>query len=93
MDSLIPIQLRIARNRRRMTLQRLSIDTGMSVQHLSQIETGGARGTQLMSIERIARTMGLSLMLVPEHLETEVASFIRAKGRSDPHAAKSIKGG
>jgi transcriptional regulator with XRE-family HTH domain len=39
---------------------------GMSVQHLSEIESS-KRDPRLSSIERIADAMELAVMLVPEH--------------------------
>ncbi len=40
MDSLIPTALRRQRNQRRLTLEAVSGATGMSPQHLSEIESG-----------------------------------------------------
>ena len=70
MDSFIPPALRRQRNQRRLTLEAVSGATGMSPQHLSEIESG-KRDPRLSSIERIAEAMGLSVMLVPEHMAPE----------------------
>ena len=53
MDSFIPPALRRQRNQRRLTLEAVSGATGMSPQHLSEIESG-KRDPRLSSIERIA---------------------------------------
>jgi transcriptional regulator with XRE-family HTH domain len=63
-----------------LTLESVSGATGMSPQHLSEIESG-KRDTRLSSIERIAEAMGLSVMLVPEHMAPEIRRYIATQGR------------
>ena len=80
MDTLIPAFLRRQRNQRSLTLEMLSAKVGMSPQHLSEIESG-KRDPRLSSIERIAEAMGLSVMLVPEHMAPEIRRYITTQGR------------
>lgn len=80
-QSFIPPQLRRIRNRRGMTLANVSTRTGMSVQHLSKIEGGDGRGTQLLSIEKVAASLGYTLVLVPSDLAPAVRGFINSNGR------------
>lgn len=80
MDSFIPSALRRKRNQRHLTLEAVSGATGMSPQHLSEIESG-KRDPRLSSIERIAEAMGLSVMLVPEHMAPEIRRYIATQGR------------
>jgi transcriptional regulator with XRE-family HTH domain len=80
MDSFIPSALRRQRNQRHLTLEAVSAATGMSPQHLSGIESG-KRDPRLSSIERIAEAMGLSVMLVPEHMAPEIRRYIATQGR------------
>ena len=80
MDTLIPAFLRRQRNQRRLTLEMLSAKVGMSPQHLSEIESG-KRDPRLSSIERMAEAMGLSVMLVPEHMAPEIRRYIATQGR------------
>jgi transcriptional regulator with XRE-family HTH domain len=47
---------------------------------LSEIESG-KRDPRLSSIERIAEAMGLSVMLVPEHMAPEIRRYIATQGR------------
>lgn len=79
MDSFIPPALRRQRNQRRQTLEAVSGASGMP-QHLSEIESG-KRDPRLSSIERIAEAMGLSVMLVPEHMAPEIRRYIATQGR------------
>ena len=81
-ESLIPPQLRRIRTRKGLTLGGVSSRCGLSEQHLSKIESGGRRGTQLLSIERIAACLGYRLVLVPEHLETSVRAYVNSNGRT-----------
>jgi transcriptional regulator with XRE-family HTH domain len=80
MDSFIPPALRRQRNQRHLTLEAVSSTTGMSPQHLSEIESG-KRDPRLSSIERMAEAMGLSVMLVPEHMAPEIRRYIATQGR------------
>ena len=80
MDTLIPAFLRRQRNQCRLTLEMLSAKVGMSPQHLSEIESG-KRDPRLSSIERMAEAMGLSVMLVPEHMAPEIRRYIATQGR------------
>lgn len=80
-ESLIPHTLRRARNQRRLTLAGVSSKSGLSVQHISKIESGGARGTHLLSIEKLAKALGFTLVLVPVHLAPEVRRFVNSNGR------------
>ncbi len=67
MHSFIPSAIRRYRNQRHLTLENVSGIAGMSVQHLSEIESS-KRDPRLSSIERIADAMELAVMLVPEHM-------------------------
>ena len=67
MNSFIPSTIRRYRNQRRLNLENVSGIAGMSVQHLSEIESS-KRDPRLSSIERIADAMELAVMLVPEHM-------------------------
>jgi len=80
MDSFIPPALRRQRNQLRQTLEAVSSTTGMSPQHLSEIESG-KRDPRLSSIERMAEAMGLNVMLVPEHMAPEIRRYIATQGR------------
>jgi len=80
-ESLIPSAIRRARNERRLTLAGLSSRSGLSVQHISKIEGGGGRGTHLLSIEKLARALGFTLVLVPSHLAPDVRRYINSNGR------------
>ena len=53
---------------------------GMSVQHLSEIESS-KRDPRLSSIERIADAMELAVMLVPEHLAPDIRRYVASQGR------------
>ena len=53
---------------------------GMSVQHLSEIESS-KRDPRLSSIERIADAMELAVMLVPEHMAPDIRRYIASQGR------------
>lgn len=81
MDSFIPSTLRRQRQQRRLTLESVSALTGMSAQHLSEIESG-KRDPRLSSIERMAEAMGLTVIFVPEALAPELRRHIATKGRS-----------
>ena len=82
MDSFIPPALRRQRNQRRLTLEAVSGTTGMSPQHLSEIEIeSGKRDPRLYSIKRMAEAMGLSVKLVPEHMAPKIRRYIATQGR------------
>lgn len=53
----------------------------MSVQHLSEIESG-KRDPRLSSIERISEAMQLSVLLVPDHMAAEIRRYIATNGRA-----------
>jgi len=53
---------------------------GMSVQHLSEIESSKC-DPRLSSIERIADAMELTVMLVPEHMAPDIRRYIASQGR------------
>jgi transcriptional regulator with XRE-family HTH domain len=80
MNSLIPSTLRRLRNQRHLTLDDVSVMTRMSPQHLSEIESS-KRDPRLSSVERIADAMGLTLLLVPEHMAPAVRRYIASNGR------------
>ncbi len=63
MHSFIPSAIRRYRNQRHLTLENVSGIAGMSVQHLSEIESS-KRDPRLSSIERIADAMELAVLLV-----------------------------
>jgi transcriptional regulator with XRE-family HTH domain len=80
MLSFIPSTIRRYRNQRHWTLENVAGVAGMSVQHLSEIESSKC-DPRLSSIERIAATMELSVMLVPEHMAPEIRRYIASQGR------------
>ena len=80
MHSYIPSTLRRYRNQRHLTLENVSSIAGMSVQHLSEIESS-KRDPRLSSIERIADAMELAVMLVPEHMAPEIRRYVASQGR------------
>ena len=80
MHSFIPSTLRRYRNQRHLTLENVSGIAGMSVQHLSAIESS-KRDPRLSSIERIADAMELAVMLVPEHMAPEIRRYVASQGR------------
>ena len=80
MHSFIPSTFRRYRNQRRLTLENVSGFAGMSVQHLSEIESS-KRDPRLSSIERIADAMDLAVMLVPEHMAPEIRRYVASQGR------------
>jgi hypothetical protein len=80
MHSFIPSAIRRYRNQRRLTLENVSGIAGMSVQHLSEIESS-KRDPRLSSIERIADAMELAVMLVPEHMAPDIRRYIASQGR------------
>jgi transcriptional regulator with XRE-family HTH domain len=80
MNSFIHSTLRRQRNQRRLTLDDVSAMTSMSPQHLSEIESG-KRDPRLSSIERMADAMGLTLLLVPEHMAPDMRRYIATNGR------------
>ena len=80
MHSFIPSTIRRYRNQRRLTLENISDLTGMSVQHLSEIESA-KRDPRLSSIERIADAMELAVILVPEHMAPEIRRYVASQGR------------
>jgi transcriptional regulator with XRE-family HTH domain len=80
MHSYIPSTLRRYRNQRHLTLENVSGIAGMSVQHLSEIESS-KRDPRLSSIERIADAMELAVLLVPEHLAPDVRRYVASQGR------------
>ncbi len=81
MDTFIPASLRRHRNKRKLTLDRLSAKVSMSPQHLSEIESG-KRDPRLSSIERMAEAMGLTVLLVPETMVPEIRRYIDTQGRA-----------
>ena len=80
MHSFIPSAIRRYRNQRRLTLENVSSIAGMSVQHLSEIESS-KRDPRLSAIERIADAMELAVMLVPEHMAPDIRRYIASQGR------------
>jgi transcriptional regulator with XRE-family HTH domain len=66
MHSFIPSTLRRFRNQRHLTLENVSGIAGMSVQHLSEIESS-KRDPRLSSIERIADAMELAVAGARRH--------------------------
>ena len=88
MDSPIFSSVRRHRNHRRLTLEIVSGFTGMSPQHLSEIESG-KRDPRLSSIERIASAMGLTLLLVPSAIAPDVRRYIANDGRNFKKALPS----
>jgi transcriptional regulator with XRE-family HTH domain len=74
MHSFIPSAIRRYRNQRRLTLENVSGIAGMSVQHLSEIESS-KRDPRLSSIERIADAMELAVLLVPEHMAPDIRRY------------------
>ncbi len=80
MHSFIPSAIRRYRNQRHLTLENVSGIAGMSVQHLSEIESSKC-DPRLSSIERIADAMGLTVMLVPEHMAPDVRRYVASRGR------------
>lgn len=83
MESLIPSAFRRKRNRKNWKLADVSAETGMSIQHLSEIESG-KRDAQLSSIERVAAALGLTLILVPEELAPDVRRFLAQASPNTP---------
>ena len=82
MHSFIPSTIRRYRNQRRLTLENVSGIAGMSVQHLSEIESS-KRDPRLSSIERIADAMELAVMLVPEHMAPDIRRHIASQAPVD----------
>ena len=80
MDSFLPSALRRQRNQRHLTLDDVSDMTSMSPQHLSEIESS-KRDPRLSSIERMADAIGLTLLLVPEHMAPDMRRYIATTGR------------
>ena len=81
METLIPTFLRRQRNQRRLTLENLSAEVGMSPQHLSEIESG-KRDPRLSSIERMAEAMGMTVLIVPEAMASDLRRYIAHNGRT-----------
>jgi transcriptional regulator with XRE-family HTH domain len=81
METLIPAFLRRQRNQRRLTLEMLSANVGMSPQHLSEIESG-KRDPRLSSIERMAEAMGMTVLIVPEAMAPDLRRYIAHNGRT-----------
>jgi len=73
--------MRRHRNIRHLTLDAVSVQCGMSVQHLSEIESG-KRDPRLSSIERISEAMQLSVLLVPDHMVADIRRYIATNGRA-----------
>ena len=80
MDTLIPAFLRRQRNQRRLTLEMLSARVGMSPQHLSEIESG-KRDPRLSSIERMVEAMGMTVLIVPDTMATDLRRYVANNGR------------
>lgn len=89
MTTLVPLSLRRHRIGRKLTQAGLAARTGMSAQHVSDIE-GGKRDARLSSIERLANAMGLSVLLVPESMAPELRRYIDNKRRSFVNPVESI---
>lgn len=81
-ESLIPSALRRARIGRELTLEGMSSRSGLSAQHISKIETGKGRRTGLGTIERLAESLNMTLMLIPDHLAADVRTYIQSRGRT-----------
>jgi len=75
METLTTSTLRSIRNKKRWNLVRLEAETGMSSQHLSEIESG-KRDPRLSSIERMAEALGYTIVLVPTNTAPAVRRFI-----------------
>jgi len=58
-----------------LNLENVSDITRISVQHLSEIESS-KHNPRLSSILRIANSMELAVMLVPEHMAPDIRRFI-----------------
>jgi transcriptional regulator with XRE-family HTH domain len=80
MPSDIPSTLLIAAVCSALSPQSSALILGMSVQHLSEIESS-KRDPRLSSIERIADAMELAVMLVPEHMAPDIRRYIASQGR------------
>ena len=80
MDSFIPSSLRRQRNQRHLTLESVSGATGMSPQHLSEIESG-KRDPRLSSIERMADAMGMTVLIVPDAMAPDLRRYVANSGR------------
>jgi len=76
----LPALLRQYRNKREWSLSIVADQSGTSAQHLSEIESGKV-DARLSSIERIAKTLGLEVMLVPVEHVVAVRAHIK-NGRS-----------
>ena len=63
-----------------LSTQSSALISGMSVQHLSEIESS-KRDPRLSSIERIADAMELAVLLVPEHLAPDIRRYVASQGR------------
>ena len=75
METLTTSTLRNIRNKKKWNLVRLEAATGMSSQHISEIENG-KRDPRLSSIERIAQALGYTIVLVPTKMAPTVRRFI-----------------
>ena len=80
MDSFIPSTLRRQRQQRHLTLEAIAAITGMSPQHLSEIESG-KRDPRLSSIERMAEAMGMTVLIVPDAMAPNLRRYVANNGR------------
>jgi transcriptional regulator with XRE-family HTH domain len=75
MRSLIPSRLRRQRTSKGQTLAVLAGLADMSPQHLSDVESGKV-DPRLSTIERIAESLGLSLILAPKDKALDIRRMI-----------------
>lgn len=75
MQSLIPSRLRHYRNATGQSLAVLAGRADMSPQHLSDVESAKV-DPRLSTIERIAESLGLSLILVPKAKAPEIRRML-----------------
>lgn len=75
MNRTLPALLRRYRNAHGWSLSVVAGQAGTSTQHLSEIESGKV-DARLSSIERIAETLGLAVMLVPKEKVTAIRKQI-----------------
>ena len=91
MDTFIPAFFRRQRVQRGLTLNGMSAKTGMSAQHLSEIESG-KRDARLSSIERMADALGMTVLIVPQSVAPDLRRYITNNGRvyTSPYKASQI---
>lgn len=91
MNSLLPSSLRRYRNLQKQSLATVSGVAGISIQHLSEIESNKC-DPRLSTIEKVASGLSLSVMLVPLHMESKIRRYIEAGGRSySPPTYEKVK--